>query len=82
MLRPRNLLPRRLRATVSDSGLAVAKRMKNVVLLSIIIASIVVPAKAARLLDPRKGFKLMVRNMMLFALFYVFAVMYIYPRLG
>ena len=54
--------------------------MKNVILLSIIIASIVVPAKAARLKDPRKGFKRMVRNMLLFALFYVFAVMYIYPR--
>ena len=55
--------------------------MKKLVLLSIIFATIAIPARAARMKNPRVGIKKALRNMVLFNLFYLFAVLYIWPRL-
>ena len=53
----------------------------KLVLLSILLMSIVIPARAAAAKDPRKGLKRALVQMTIFNLFYVLAVTYIFPRL-
>ena len=56
--------------------------MKKLILLSIIIAAIAIPARAARAKDPRVGFKQVVRHTLIFNLVYLFLVMYVWMRLS
>jgi hypothetical protein len=53
----------------------------KLVLLSILIMSIVIPARAALAKNSREGFKKALLQMTLFNLFYALAVTFIYPRL-
>jgi hypothetical protein len=50
-------------------------------LLSILIMSILIPARAAGEKSPKVGLRKALLNMTLFNLFYVLAVTYVYPRL-
>ena len=51
------------------------------VLLSIMIMSILIPARAAAEKNPRVGLRKAIRNMTIFNLIYVLAVVFLYPRL-
>jgi hypothetical protein len=53
----------------------------KLLLVSIMIMSIVIPARAAASNDPRRGLKKALLQMALFNLFYALAVTYLYPRL-
>lgn len=53
----------------------------KLLLISIMMMSIIIPAEAARQKDPRRGLRRALRNMVLFNLFYVLAITFIYPRL-
>lgn len=53
----------------------------KLLLVSIMIMSIVIPARAAAAKDPRRGLKKALLQMALFNLFYALAVTYLYPRL-
>ena len=53
----------------------------KMVLVSILIMSILIPAKAAGAKDPRKGLKKALTQMIAFNFLYVLAVTYLYPRL-
>ncbi len=55
--------------------------MSKLVLLSIVIATIVLPARAAREASPRAGLRRLVIWMLLFEAFYVFALMFLFGRL-
>jgi hypothetical protein len=55
--------------------------MAKLLLLSIIFATIALPARAARLKNPKLGLKKTVTWLIAFNLFYVFALMYIFGRL-
>jgi hypothetical protein len=55
--------------------------MAKLVLLSVIIMMFTLPMMAGRDRNGLRGFKRMVFMMLLFNLFYLFAVRYIYPRL-
>jgi hypothetical protein len=55
--------------------------MSKLVLLSILIATIALPARAAREKNARRGLKKAVIYMMLFNLFYLFALRFLYGRL-
>ncbi len=54
--------------------------MSKLLELSIIFATIAIPAHAARQKDPGKGLKKMVMNMLLFEAFYVFAMRFLHGR--
>ncbi|HTA91624.1 MAG TPA: hypothetical protein VK745_18705 [Polyangiaceae bacterium] len=54
--------------------------MSKLILLSIVIATIVVPASAAREPSPRKGLRRVIIWMLLFEAFYVFALMFLFGR--
>jgi hypothetical protein len=51
------------------------------ILLSILVMSILIPARAAGEKNPRAGLKKALRHMTVFNLIYVLAVVFIYPRL-
>lgn len=53
----------------------------KLVLISILIMSIIIPARAAAAKDSRAGLKKALLQMTVFNLFYVLAVTYLYPRL-
>ena len=55
--------------------------MAKIVLFSVIIGMITIPVLAARERDARRGFQRLVLMIVLFNLFYLFAVRFIYPRL-
>jgi hypothetical protein len=50
--------------------------------MSIIIAPFVIAARNAKVKDPRKGFRLTLKHMLYYAVFYAFAIRFIYPRLS
>jgi hypothetical protein len=54
--------------------------MSKLLLLSIVIATIALPARAANLVSPRKGLRKAMLWMLLFELFYVFALMFLVGR--
>jgi hypothetical protein len=54
--------------------------MSKLIELSIIIALIAVPARAARQKDPRKGLRQMLISMFLFEVFYVLAIRFLHGR--
>jgi hypothetical protein len=55
--------------------------MKKLLLLSIIFATIAVPARAAKIKNPRVGIRKAIRNMVIFDVIYVVAVLLVWPRL-
>lgn len=56
--------------------------MAKLLLLSTVLMSIAWPIMAAQNASPKRGLRRCVQGMMLFNVFYVFAVLEIYPRMG
>jgi len=54
--------------------------MSKIILLSIIIAMIAIPARLAREKNPRAALKRVVVQMLLYEVFYIFALKYLYGR--
>lgn len=54
--------------------------MSKFILLSIIIAMIAIPARQAHQKNPRVGLKKVVVQMLLYEVFYIFALKYLYGR--
>ena len=55
--------------------------MSKLVLLSIVIATIALPARAARESSPRKGLRKVIIWMLVFEVFYVLALIFLFGRL-
>jgi uncharacterized membrane protein YwaF len=55
--------------------------MSKLLLLSTIIAMIAIPTMAARMKNGRKGLQVTIIAIVVYNLFYLFAVRYLYPRL-
>jgi hypothetical protein len=55
--------------------------MKKLVLLSVIIMAIAIPARAARAKDGRAGLKKALIQMTVFDFVYMFLLLYVWPRL-
>lgn len=55
--------------------------MQKLLLMSVLIATIVLPVRASRMKSPRLGFKKFVVQMLMYEAFYVFAVRFVYPHL-
>jgi hypothetical protein len=55
--------------------------MAKLVLLSVVIGMIAIPVMTARVASPRRGLQWTIILIVLFNLFYLFAVRFIYPRL-
>lgn len=56
--------------------------MSKLILLSVLMAMVALPAWAARERNPRRAFKKVVLLMVAFNLAYAFAVLVLVPRLG
>lgn len=56
--------------------------MGKLILISILLETFLVPAFIARDPSPVRGFRRMVAAIAACNLFYLFAVLYLYPRLG
>jgi hypothetical protein len=56
--------------------------VKKLILLSIIIAAIAIPARAARIKDPRKGFKTALRQVLIFNFIYLILITMVWTRLN
>jgi hypothetical protein len=54
--------------------------MNKLILLSIVIATIALPASAARDASPRKGLRRVIISMLVFEAFYVFALLFLFNR--
>ncbi|HEY0467183.1 MAG TPA: hypothetical protein VGC79_23445 [Polyangiaceae bacterium] len=55
--------------------------MQKLVLMSVIIASLIIPARAARMKNPEAGLKKTLVNVAIFNLVYVFLLLYVVGRL-
>lgn len=55
--------------------------VQKLALMSVIIASIVIPARAARMKSPQAGLKKVVKQITLFNLFYLFLLVFVVGRL-
>jgi hypothetical protein len=55
--------------------------MKKALLVSVLLAAVIIPIQAAKLKNPRVGLKRMIVQVMIFNLFYVFAVLFVWGRL-
>jgi hypothetical protein len=53
----------------------------SALLFSILVATVVIPARAAREANARRGLRKAVINMLVFSFFWVLALAYEYPRL-
>jgi Na+/H+ antiporter NhaA len=56
--------------------------MQKLVLLSVIIASLVIPIRATNAKNPVKGLKRALGQMVVFGLIYLFLLMYVWARVG
>ena len=56
--------------------------MAKLLLLSVILVSIWLPIQAAKDSNPRRGLRRTVHYIVFYNLFYLFAVLFIYPRLS
>lgn len=65
----------------SSTGTACGRIVKKLALLSIIIAAIVIPVRAARAKNARQGFRKVIWQTLLFNLFYVFVLVFLWGRL-
>lgn len=55
--------------------------MQKLVLMSVIFASIIIPARAARMKNPKAGLKKALVQIVIFNLVYVFLLMFVVNRL-
>ena len=55
--------------------------LSKLLLFSVIIMMVAIPAACAREMDARRGFRRMVLLIIAYNLFYLFAVRFIYPRM-
>lgn len=55
--------------------------MSKLLLLSILIASIALPARAAREKNPRRGLRKTIVYVLLFNVFYLFSLLFLYGRI-
>ena len=55
--------------------------MQKLLLMSLLIANVVIPLRTATNTSPTRGLRRMVFSMLAFNLFYVFAIIYVLPRL-
>ena len=55
--------------------------VQKLVLMSVIIASIVIPARAARMKNPAEGLKKALKQIAIFNLVYLFMLVYVVGRL-
>ena len=55
--------------------------MKKLILLSMIIASIVIPARTARIKNPQEGLRKMLIQVLIFELIYLILVTFVWTRL-
>jgi hypothetical protein len=56
-------------------------RMSKLLLLSILIASIALPARAARERNSKRGLRKTILYMILFNVFYLFSLLFLYGRI-
>ena len=56
--------------------------MGKLLLGSVLIATVLLPMLAARERSPMRGLRKLVATLVAFNIFYLFAVLYLYPRLG
>jgi hypothetical protein len=56
--------------------------MQKLLLLSILLATFAIPARASGDAQPRRGLRRAVYGFLLFAAFYAVGLLYIYPRLA
>lgn len=56
--------------------------MAKLLLLSTVLMAILMPILAAKDGNPRRGLRRLVHGMVLYNIFYLFAVLEIYPRMG
>lgn len=56
--------------------------MQKLVLMSVIIASIVIPARASRMKSPQAGMRTVVKQVLVFNLIYLFMLLYVVGRLS
>jgi hypothetical protein len=56
--------------------------LKKLILLSIIIASIAIPARAARMKNPREGLRKMLIQMAIFEVIYLLLITQVWVRLS
>lgn len=54
--------------------------MRKLILISIIVATVVIPLRAARARSARRGLEQALVAMLVFDVFYLLAVMFLYPR--
>ena len=54
--------------------------MKKLILLSVILAILSLPARAARIKDPRVGLKKALIQMAIFDVIYLFLLLFVWPR--
>jgi hypothetical protein len=54
--------------------------MGKLILMSIIIGMIIIPTRAAREPDPRKGLRKVVKEMLIFEVIYLLALRYVWGR--
>ena len=55
--------------------------MQKLVLMSVIIASIVIPARAARMKNAQQGLKKVIKQITIFNLVYLFMLLFVVGRL-
>ena len=55
--------------------------MQKLVLMSVIFASIIIPARAARLKNPHEGLKKAIKQIAIFNLIYLFMLVFVVGRL-
>jgi hypothetical protein len=63
------------------SALSVNAQMQKILLISILVATIAIPVQMSREKSRAIGIKRTIKWMVGFCVFYLFALMYIYPRL-
>ena len=56
--------------------------MAKLLLLSLLISMMMIPARAAREVSPSKGLRKVIIQTMLFNVFYAFALIFLYGRLN
>jgi hypothetical protein len=56
--------------------------MSKLILLSLLFAMIWIPARAAREKNPRKALRKVIVQMLIFEVFYLFALRFLYGRFG
>jgi hypothetical protein len=56
--------------------------MEKLLLMSVVFASVAIPAWAAHLSDPRRGLRLSIVGMAIFMVVYMFGLFVVWPRIA